>query len=94
MSGELIRRRYVQPVNVKLIPQWRQLAPPFRSPAANTVGGVHYGVTVMWTPNELLYRTDAGGPTPVSWRAVYDTASGARCRYPTTRCRSPMPRST
>ena len=57
---------------MKLIPQWRQLAPTFRSPAFNTVRGVHYGVTVMWTPNELLYRTDAGGPTPVSWRAVYD----------------------
>ena len=72
VSGELIARRYVKPVNVNLIPQWRQLAPAFRSPAYNTVGNTHYGVTVMWTPNELLYRTDAGGPTPVSWRAVYD----------------------
>lgn len=72
VSGELIARGYVRPVNVKLIPQWRQLAPSFRSPAYNTVGGKHYGVTVMWTPNELLYRTDADGPAPVSWRAVYD----------------------
>jgi len=72
VSGELIRRRYVQPVNVKLIPAWRQLAPPFRSPVYNTVSGVHYGVTVLWTPNELLYRTDAAKPTPASWRAIYD----------------------
>jgi putative spermidine/putrescine transport system substrate-binding protein len=82
VSGELIARRYVQPVNVKLIPQWRQLAPTFRSPAANTVRGVHYGVTVMWTPNELLYRTDAGGPTPVSWRAVYDARFRGKVSVP------------
>jgi putative spermidine/putrescine transport system substrate-binding protein len=72
VSGELIARKYVRPVNVKLVPAWRQLAPAFRTPAYNTVGGVHYGVTVMWTPNELLYRTDAARPAPVSWRAVYD----------------------
>ena len=94
VSGELIARRYVQPVNVKLIPQWRQLAPAFRSPAANTVGGVHYGVTVMWTPNELLYRTDARAPPPCRGERSTTRASGARCRFPTTRCRSPMPRST
>ena len=82
VSGELIARRYVQPVNVRLIPQWRQLAPSFRSPAANTVRGVHYGVTVMWTPNELLYRTDAGGPTPVSWRAVYDARFRGKVSIP------------
>jgi putative spermidine/putrescine transport system substrate-binding protein len=72
VSGELIARHYVQPVNVTLIPAWRQLAPTFRSPSYNTVGGVHYGVTVMWTPNELLYRTDSAKPAPVSWRAIYD----------------------
>ena len=82
VSGELIRRRYVRPVNVKLIPQWRQLAPVFRSPAANTVGGVHYGVTLMWTPNELLYRTDAGGPAAVSWRAVYDNRFRGKVSIP------------
>ena len=82
VSGELIARKYVQPVNVKLVPQWRQLAPTFRSPAANTVRGVHYGVTVMWTPNELLYRTDAGGPTPVSWRAVYDARFRGKVSVP------------
>lgn len=82
VSGELIARRYVKPVNVKLIPQWQQLAPTFRSPAANTVNGVHYGVTVMWTPNELLYRTDAGGPAPVSWRAVYDARFRGKVSIP------------
>jgi putative spermidine/putrescine transport system substrate-binding protein len=82
VSGELIARHYVQPVNVKLIPAWRQLAPAFRSPAYNTVGGVHYGVTVMWTPNELLYRSDSAKPSPVSWRAVYDDRFRKRVSVP------------
>jgi putative spermidine/putrescine transport system substrate-binding protein len=72
VSGELIARRYVKPVNVKLIPGWRQLAPAFRSPAYNTVRNVHYGVTVLWTPNELLSRSDRVKPAPLSWQAVYD----------------------
>src|SRR5713101_3038889 len=38
----------VQPVNVNLIPSWKQFLPNFRSPAHNTVKGVHYGVSVQW----------------------------------------------
>jgi len=73
VSGELIARHYVRPVNVKLIPGWRQLSPAFRSPVFNTVRNVHYGVTNLWTPNELLSRSDKAKPPPVSWRAVYDS---------------------
>ncbi len=73
VSGELIARRYVKPVNIKLIPGWRQLAPAFRSPVYNTVRRVHYGVTNLWTPNQLLFRSDKAKPAPVSWRAVYDS---------------------
>ena len=72
VSGTLISGRLVQPVNVARIPAWRHLAPPFQSPAFNTVNGVHYGVTVLWTPNILLYETKSATPAPVSWRAVYD----------------------
>lgn len=72
VSRELIARKYVRPVNVALVPEWRQLARPFRSPPYNTVKGIHYGVTVMWTPNLLLYQTETAKPAPVSWRAVYD----------------------
>ncbi len=71
--GSSSRRRYVQPVNVGLVPAWRQLAPSFRSPAFNTVRGVHYGVTVLWTPNELLFqRRQRRSRRRCPWRAVYD----------------------
>lgn len=72
VSGELIARRLVKRVDVGRIPAWRGFAAPFRSPAYNTVGGVHYGVTVMWTPNQLLYDRKRAKPAPASWRAVYD----------------------
>jgi putative spermidine/putrescine transport system substrate-binding protein len=82
VSGELIARRYVRPVNVKRIPTWRQLAPAFRSPAYNTVRGVHYGVTVQWTPNELMSRADKARPAPVGWRAVYDSRFRGKISIP------------
>ena len=85
VSGELIARRYVQPVNVALVPEWRQLSAQFRSPPYNTVKGVHYGVTVMWTPNLLLYQTEQARPAPVSWRAVYDDRFRGKHSFPRMR---------
>lgn len=72
ISGALIARGYVRPVNMALIPGWRSFAKPFRSPAFNTVGGRHYGVTVMWTPNQLVFDARRAKPQPSSWRAVYN----------------------
>jgi putative spermidine/putrescine transport system substrate-binding protein len=72
VSGTLISEHLVQPVNLALVPAWRRLAPAFRSPAFNTVKGIHYGVTVLWTPNALLYNRKRAKPAPVTWRAVYD----------------------
>src|SRR5204862_27471 len=33
------------PVNVKLIPSWKDFYPAFQSPPFNTINGVHYGVS-------------------------------------------------
>ena len=57
----------VQPVNVNLIPSWRQMLPNFRSPAHNTVKGVHYGVSLQWGPNTLIYNTKLVKPAPTSF---------------------------
>lgn len=72
ISGTLISRKLVRPVNVALVPGWRSFAAPFRAPRFNTVGGTHYGVTSMWTPNQLLYDPARARPQPSSWRAVYN----------------------
>ena len=45
------------PVNIKLIPSWKDFFPAFQSPAFNTINGVHYGVSLQWGPNVLMYNT-------------------------------------
>ena len=62
----------VKPVNVNLIPSWKQFISIFKSPAHNTVKGVHYGVSVQWGPNTLMFNTKKVKPAPTSWSALYD----------------------
>ncbi len=62
----------VQPVNVNLVPSWRDFLPAFKSPPHNTVKGVHYGISLQWGPNTLLYNTKLVKPAPTSWEAIYD----------------------
>ncbi|MGO9912107.1 MAG: spermidine/putrescine ABC transporter substrate-binding protein, partial [Acidimicrobiales bacterium] len=45
-----------RPVNINLIPSWKEFFPAFQSPAFNTVDGVHYGVSLQWGPNVLMYN--------------------------------------
>jgi putative spermidine/putrescine transport system substrate-binding protein len=71
-SLRLIRGGDVQPVNVDLIPTWKDFIPIFKSPAHNTVKGTHYGVSVQWGPNVLLYNTKKITPGPKHWEALYD----------------------
>jgi putative spermidine/putrescine transport system substrate-binding protein len=70
-SLRLIRGGDVQPVNVNLIPSWKDFMPQLKSPAHNTVDGKHYGVSLQWGPNTLLWNTK-DVPTPNSWSALYD----------------------
>jgi putative spermidine/putrescine transport system substrate-binding protein len=56
-SLRLIRGGDVKPVNINLIPSWNDFIPIFKSPAHNTVDGKHYGVSLQWGPNTLIYNT-------------------------------------
>jgi putative spermidine/putrescine transport system substrate-binding protein len=62
----------VQPVNVNLIPDFKNFIPQLQSPPHNTVEGRHYGVSLQWGPNVLLYNTDKVPQKPTSWKALYD----------------------
>src|SRR5213080_1475248 len=58
----------VKPVNVNLVPDWKNFAPQFQAPAFNTIDGVHYGVSLQWGPNVLLYEKKSfSGGAPTSW---------------------------
>src|SRR5215469_6998589 len=62
-----------RPVNVNLIPSWKQFFPAFQSPQFNTINGVHYGVSLQWGPNVLMYSKKAFPTPPASWSVIYDS---------------------
>ena len=62
----------VRPVNMALIPSWKQEYPFLQSPAFNTIGGKHYGVSFEFGPNILLYSTKVFKTAPTSWSVLYN----------------------
>ncbi len=62
----------VRPVNMNLIPAWKDFYPAFKSPPFNTVDGVHYGVSLQWGPNVLMYSKKTFKTAPTSWNVIYD----------------------
>jgi putative spermidine/putrescine transport system substrate-binding protein len=70
-SLRLIYAHDVKPINIHLIPSWKQFLPIFKSPPHNTVNGVHYGVSVQWGPNTLIYNTKKVKPAPKNWNVIY-----------------------
>ena len=62
----------VRPVNVNLIPDFKNFIPQLQSPPHNTVDGVHYGVSLQWGPNTLMYNPDKFPTAPDSWSTIYD----------------------
>jgi putative spermidine/putrescine transport system substrate-binding protein len=72
----------VRPVNVNLIPDWKNFIPELKSPAHNTINGVHYGVSLQWGPNTLLYNTKTVKPAPTSWGVLYDPKNKGKITVP------------
>ncbi len=70
-SLRLIRGGEVQQMNVALVPEWKNFIPQLQSPPHNTVDGKHYGISLQWGPNTLLYNTKSVQPAPTSWAAIY-----------------------
>ncbi|MGB2954193.1 MAG: ABC transporter substrate-binding protein [Gaiellaceae bacterium] len=81
-SLRLIFGNDVKPININLIPSWKDFLPIFKSPAHNTVKGQHYGVSVQWGPNTLLYNTKKVKPAPTSWGAIYSTKYKGKVTVP------------
>src|SRR5947209_7305644 len=70
-SLRLISGGNVAAMNVNLVPDWKNFIPQLQSPSHNTVGGVHYGISLQWGPNTLLYNTQKVKPAPDSWSVIY-----------------------
>jgi len=72
-SLRLVAGKTVQPVNVDLIPNFKNVDPRLQSAPWNTVDGVHYGTPYQWGPNVLMYNTDAfKGQAPTSWSVTFE----------------------
>ncbi len=69
---QLIYDGDVKPMNMDLIPDWKNFAAPFKSPAFNTINSIHYGVSLQWGPNTLLYSSDKFPTAPTTWGVLYD----------------------
>jgi len=65
----------VKPMNMDLIPDWQNFQDYFKAPPYNTINGIHYGVSLQWGPNTLLYNTKKFANKPTSWSVIYDPAN-------------------
>jgi putative spermidine/putrescine transport system substrate-binding protein len=72
----------VKPVNISLIPSWKDFHPFLQSPPFNTIGGKHYGVSYEFGPNVLLYSTKAFPAAPTSWSVLYDKKYAGQITVP------------
>jgi putative spermidine/putrescine transport system substrate-binding protein len=70
-SLRLIYGGDVAAVDVGKVPGWKQFFKGFQSPPNNTVKGKHYGISLQWGPNTLMYNTTKVKPAPTSWSALY-----------------------
>jgi putative spermidine/putrescine transport system substrate-binding protein len=65
----------VKPMNTDLIPDFKNFQAYFQAPPYNTISGVHYGISLQWGPNTLLYSTKKFPTAPTSWSVIYDKAN-------------------
>jgi putative spermidine/putrescine transport system substrate-binding protein len=81
-SLRLIYGNDVQPVDPSKIPDYTNFTKTFQSPPNNTVDGKHYGISLQWGPNTLLYNTQKVKPVPTSWAALYDAKYKGKVTVP------------
>jgi putative spermidine/putrescine transport system substrate-binding protein len=71
-SNRLIAGGTVQPVNIDLIPSYKNVDERLQNAPWHTVDGVHYGTPYQWGPNVLMYNTDVFPEAPSSWSVVFE----------------------
>ena len=81
-SLRLINCGDVQEVNPDLIPDYDNFIEALKSPPHNTVDDKHYGISLQWGPNTLLYNTKEIAQAPTSWSALYDSKYAGKITVP------------
>ena len=72
----------VKPINISLIPSWKDFHPFLQNPSFNTIGGKHYGVSYEFGPNVLLYSTKTFKSAPTSWSVLYNKKYAGQVTVP------------
>ncbi len=72
----------VKPVNVDLVPEWKNFYKFLQSPDFNTIDGKHYGVSYEFGPNVLLYNKTDFPTAPNSWSVIYDKQYSGKISVP------------
>ena len=81
-SLRLILGKDVRGVDPKLVPDFKNFIPALKSPPHNTIKGVHYGISLQWGPNTLLYNTKKVKPGPRSWSILYSSKYKGKITVP------------
>jgi putative spermidine/putrescine transport system substrate-binding protein len=81
-SLRLIYSGAVAELNVNLIPAYKDFFKAFQSPLHNTVDGKHYGISIQFGPNVLMYNTKSFSKKPTSWSAIYSAANKGKITIP------------
>jgi putative spermidine/putrescine transport system substrate-binding protein len=72
-STRLIRGKKVQPINVALIPSYKNVDARLQKAPWHHENGTHYGVPYQWGWNVLMYNTNVfKDKPPTSWNVVFE----------------------
>lgn len=71
-SLRLIASKRVQPINLKLIPNWKNVDERLKNGVWHTVNNQHFGTPYQWGPNVLMYNTEVFKSAPTSWNVVFE----------------------
>jgi putative spermidine/putrescine transport system substrate-binding protein len=71
-TARLVAGGDVAPVNVELVPNYKDIFPALKDQPYNTFDGVHYGIPHARGANVLIWNTDAVKPAPTSWDVMLD----------------------
>ena len=78
LSGRLVAAGEAAPVNVDLVPNYKDVFPALKDQPYNTFGGVHYGIPHGRGANLLAWRSDLITTDLDSWSALFDANTPAK----------------
>lgn len=71
-SLRLVKGKRVQPINIDLIPSFKNVDTRLQEAPWHFVDGKHYGTPYQWGANVLAYNTKVFPEAPKSWSVVFE----------------------